>query len=132
MLFMIVILLGKSTVCQKIVEALEQQGDMDHTNRVAVIAMEHFYKPKTIEQREAALRGNYNLDHPSVFDEKLLHATLKDLLNGQTVKIARYDPGRYEHLEGVYDVIEPVPVVIVEGILVFYFPEVRVSQRVIY
>jgi uridine kinase len=49
--------------------------------------MENFYKPKTAEQREKALRGNYNLDHPSAFDEKLLFKTLEDLLNGQTVKV---------------------------------------------
>ncbi|CAF0784168.1 unnamed protein product [Rotaria sordida] len=116
---------GKSTVCQKIVEALQPQDDVNQTSRVTVIAMEHFYKPKTIEQREMALRGNYNLDHPSAFDEQLLFNTLQDLLNGQTVKIARYEPGKYEHIEGVFDTIEPVPVIIIEGILVFYFPEIR-------
>jgi len=57
--------------------------------------------------------------------KKLLFNTLQDLLNGQTVKIARYDPGKYEHVEGLYDIIEPVPVILVEGILVFYFPEIR-------
>jgi uridine kinase len=49
--------------------------------------MEHFYRPKTAEQRDMALRGNYNLDHPSAFDEKLLFKTLEDLLNGKTVKV---------------------------------------------
>jgi uridine kinase len=79
--------IGKSTVCQKIVEALQPKDDVNQTSRVAVIAMENFYKPKTVEQREKALRGNYNLDHPSAFDEKLLFKTLEDLLNGQTVKV---------------------------------------------
>jgi len=116
---------GKSTVCQKIVEDLQSTGGADQANRVSVIPMENFYKPKTAEQRDMALRGNYNLDHPDAFDEKLLFKTLKDLLNGQTVKIARYDQGRYEHVEGVIDTIEPVPVIIIEGILIFYFPEIR-------
>jgi len=49
--------------------------------------MENFYKPKTPLQRDMALRGNYNLDHPSAFDEKLLFKTLEDLLNGETVKV---------------------------------------------
>ncbi|CAF3951062.1 unnamed protein product, partial [Rotaria magnacalcarata] len=116
---------GKSTVCQKIVEALQPNGDIDHTNRVAVIAMENFYRPKTAEQRDMALRGNYNLDHPSAFNEQLFYKTLRDLLDGQTVKIARYNPGKYEHTEGAFDTIEPVPVILIEGILVFYFPEIR-------
>ncbi len=81
------IYIGKSTVCQKIVDALQPKDGADQTNRVTVIAMEHFYKPKTAEQRDMALRGNYNLDHPSAFDEKLLFKTLEDLLNGKTVKV---------------------------------------------
>ena len=81
---------GKSTVCQKIVEALQpKEGNEHRSNRVAVIAMENFYRPKTAEQREKALRGNYNLDHPSAFDEKLLLKTLEDLLQGQTVKVTK-------------------------------------------
>ncbi len=79
--------LGKSTVCQKIVEALQPKDSVDQTNRVTVIAMENFYKPKTLSQRDMASRGNYNLDHPTAFDEKLLFKTLEDLLNGKTVKV---------------------------------------------
>jgi uridine kinase len=78
---------GKSTVCQKIVDDLESTAGVDHASRVTVIPMENFYKPKTVEQRDMALRGNYNLDHPDAFDDKLLLKALQDLLNGQTVKV---------------------------------------------
>ena len=78
---------GKSMVCQKIVEALQPIDGVNAINRVTVIAMENFYKPKTAEQRLLALRGNYNLDHPSAFDDQLLLSTLKELLNGQTVQV---------------------------------------------
>ncbi|CAF3203481.1 unnamed protein product [Rotaria socialis] len=116
---------GKSTVCQKIVEDLQSTAGFDQASPVSVIPMENFYKPKTVEQRDMALKGNYNLDHPDAFDEKLLYQTLLDLLAGKTVKIAQYNTGKYEHVEGVMDTIEPVPVIIVEGILIFYFPEIR-------
>ncbi|CAF1119385.1 unnamed protein product [Rotaria magnacalcarata] len=116
---------GKSTVCQKIVEDLQSTAGSDQASLVSVIPMENFYKPKTVEQRDMALRGNYNLDHPDAFDEKRLYQTLIDLLAGKTVKIAHYDTGKYEHVEGVINTIEPVPVIIVEGILIFYFPEIR-------
>lgn len=118
---------GKSTVCQKIVTDLQTTVGVDQSNRVAVIPMENFYKPKTSEQRDMALKGEYNLDHPDAFDEILLEKTLKELLEGNTVRIARYDPRRYEHIEGCFDTIEPLPVIIVEGILVFYFPSIRVK-----
>ena len=78
---------GKSTVCLKIVEDLQSTAGVDQANRVAVIPMDNFYKPKTSEQREMALRGAYNLDHPDAFDENLLLKTLKDLLSGRTVKV---------------------------------------------
>jgi uridine kinase len=80
---------GKSTVCQKIVEDLQSTAGVDHANRVTVIPMENFYRPKTAEQRELALHGNYNLDHPKAFDDELLFATLQDLLNGKTVKVTK-------------------------------------------
>jgi hypothetical protein len=32
-------------------------------------------------------------------------------------------------VEGAMDTIEPVPVIIIEGILVFYFPEIRVRYQ---
>jgi uridine kinase len=81
---------GKSTVCQKIVKDLQCTAGVESASRVAVIPMENFYKPKTTEQRDMALRGTYNLDHPDAFDEKLLLQTLKDLLSGRTVKVERH------------------------------------------
>ena len=78
---------GKSTVCQKIVDALQPIDDTSGVQRVTVIAMENFYRPKTVEQRGLALRGNYNLDHPAAFDEVALFNVLNDLLNGKTVKV---------------------------------------------
>lgn len=78
---------GKSTVCQKIVEELQSTAGPEHASRVTVISMENFYKVKTTEQRDLALRGAYNLDHPYVFDEELLKETLERLLKGQTVQV---------------------------------------------
>jgi len=115
---------GKSTVCQKIVDDLQSVG-INPSNRVAVIAFENFYRPKSPDERIRASHGDHNLDHPSAFDEVLLYKTLQDLLNGKTVKINRYDTRTYQHIDGEFETIEPVDVIIVEGILVFYFPSIR-------
>ena len=93
---------GKSTVCQKIVEDLQSTAGVEQASRVSVIPMENFYKPKTAEQRDMAIRGNYNLDHPDAFDEKLLFKTLEDLLNGQTVKVIN-NKIRIIHTEFILD-----------------------------
>lgn len=85
---------GKSTVCHKIVEELQPS---DQVNRVTVIPMENFYKPKTAELRDLALRGHHNLDHPDAFNEKLLEQTLKDLLAGKTVKVGENRSSKVIH-----------------------------------
>ena len=80
---------GKSTVCHKIVENLQSTVGHDQASRVTIIDMENFYRPKSAEQREAAQKGNYNLDHPDAFDDELLYKTLKDLREGKTVQVNR-------------------------------------------
>lgn len=86
---------GKSTVCQKIVEDLSSTAGADQASRVTVISMDSFYKVKNSEQRDMALRGNYNLDHPDAFDDKHLFQTLRDLLDGKTVKVNRRHDRRF-------------------------------------
>ena len=86
---------GKSTVCQRIVDALQSNDNANRTTGVTVIAMENFYKPKTAEQRDMAHRGNYNLDHPDAFDDQLLFNNLSNILNGQTVQVRR--PSTNQH-----------------------------------
>ena len=88
---------GKSTVCQKIVEDLSSTAGADQASRVTVVSMDSFYKPKSSEQRDMALRGNYNLDHPEAFDDELLFRTLRDLLDGKTVKVNRHVRRRLPH-----------------------------------
>ncbi|XP_055697426.1 uridine-cytidine kinase isoform X1 [Phlebotomus papatasi] len=116
---------GKSTVCKRIMEQLGQ-ADMDHTQRqVVCISQDSFYRELTAAEKAKAERGVYNFDHPDAFNEDLMLKTLQDILAGKKVEIPSYDYRsnslRPERLITIY----PVDVVMFEGILTFYFPEIR-------
>uniref|UniRef100_A0A1L8DLA6 uridine/cytidine kinase n=1 Tax=Nyssomyia neivai TaxID=330878 RepID=A0A1L8DLA6_9DIPT len=116
---------GKSTVCKRIMEQLGQ-ADMDHAQRqVVCISQDSFYRELTAAEKAKAERGQFNFDHPDAFNEDMMLRTLKDILAGQKVEIPAYDYRtnslRPERIITIY----PVDVVMFEGILTFYFPEIR-------
>ncbi|RZF37972.1 hypothetical protein LSTR_LSTR005472 [Laodelphax striatellus] len=115
---------GKSTVCKRIMEKLGQV-DVDQTERqVVCISQDSFYRELTPENKLKAAKGQYNFDHPDAFNEDLILQTLQDILAGKKCQIPVYDY-RTNSRTDQYITIYPADVVLVEGILVFYFPEVR-------
>ncbi|KAJ6221150.1 hypothetical protein RDWZM_006962 [Blomia tropicalis] len=118
---------GKSTVCSKIMNKLGPVHPNAHylTQRpVICISQDSFYRKLSDDERALAATGNFNFDHPSAFDVKLMVQTLRDVQYGKTVRIPVYN---YEDNEvgSSEEVIYPADVVLVEGLLLFYFPEVR-------
>ena len=53
---------GKTTVCRKIMESLEQVNSSQQ--RVVMISQDAFYKNLNIREIELANVGEYNFDHP--------------------------------------------------------------------
>ncbi|XP_028029620.1 uridine-cytidine kinase isoform X1 [Bombyx mandarina] len=115
---------GKSTVCQRIMEKLGQQHKEHTERRVVCISQDSFYRSLTAPERLRAERGQFNFDHPDAFDDKKLLATLKDILAGKKVEIPEYDYIS-NSISNRTNTLYPADVVLIEGILVFYFPEVR-------
>ncbi|XP_063634734.1 uridine-cytidine kinase isoform X1 [Cydia splendana] len=115
---------GKSTVCQRIVEKLGQQHKEQTERRVVCISQDSFYRELTPSERLRAERGQFNFDHPDAFDDKKLLATLKDILQGKKVEVPIYNYIT-NSISNRTHTIYPADVVLIEGILVFYFPEVR-------
>ncbi|XP_071443781.1 uridine-cytidine kinase isoform X2 [Hetaerina americana] len=116
---------GKSTVCKRIMEKLGQV-DMDQTKRqVVCISQDSFYKSLNPEEKLKADKGQYNFDHPAAFDDELILHTLKEILAGRKCKLPVYDYRNNMRVEGQEVTIYPADVVLIEGILVFYFPEIR-------
>ncbi|XP_037963930.1 uridine-cytidine kinase isoform X1 [Plutella xylostella] len=115
---------GKSTVCQRIMEKLGQQHKDHAERRVVCISQDSFYRSLNPAERLRAERGQFNFDHPDAFDDKKLLAVLKDILAGKKVDIQEYDYVNNSN-SSLTHTIYPADVVLIEGILVFYFPEVR-------
>lgn len=83
---------GKSTVCRKIMEKLGQDVvDHSHHQRVVCISQESFYRELDDQERDEALKGNYNFDHPDALDSELIVKILRDVLHGKEVQIPVYD-----------------------------------------
>lgn len=92
-----------------------------------IISLDSFYKKLTAEQIQKAERGALNLDHPDSFDENLATETIMNLMEGNSVKIPVYDKMSYRTVEESVTITkEAIPdVIILEGILVFYYPKIR-------
>jgi uridine kinase len=105
---------GKSTISRWLVERLPGQ--------VSVVQHDSYYRhsPELSFEERAAV----NYDHPDSLDSALLVEHLRLLRAGGTVERPTYDFAR--HLRAAEAVVvEPVAVVVVEGILVLAEPELR-------
>ena len=117
---------GKSTVCRKIMEKLGQDSlGPGHVQRVVCISQESFYRELDENEREEALKGNYNFDHPDALDSDLIVRILRDVLHGREVQMPVYDFALMRKKTDECQRVHPADVVLVEGILVFYYPEIR-------
>lgn len=115
---------GKSTVCAKIMEQLGQSEVDRRQRQVAIISQDSFYKVLDESEKEQASRGLFNFDHPDAFDYSEMIRTMRDVVQGKKVEIPAYDyisNSRKSSNQAVY----PADVVLFEGILVFYWPELR-------
>ncbi|KAF7492538.1 Uridine-cytidine kinase 2 [Sarcoptes scabiei] len=119
---------GKSTVCSKIIDRL---GPLDptseylsHEKRVVRISQDSFYRKLTDVDRKLVAKGLFNFDHPSAFDVELMVRILRDLCRGKMVRLPIYNYSDNEISEKE-EVIYPADVILFEGLLLFYFPELR-------
>lgn len=68
--------------------------------------------------------GSVNFDHPDAIDFQLLAAKLEELKSGRATEIPIYDFKTHSRQAQTLR-IEPVRVIITDGILIFHSPEVR-------
>jgi uridine kinase len=105
---------GKTTVARKIVDAL--------SDRAVVVQHDWYYLDRSHLSAEA--RALINFDEPAALDNDRLVADLRDLKAGRAAVCPQYDFATHTRLrEG--RTIEPHPVVVVEGILLFAVPGLR-------
>jgi uridine kinase len=100
---------GKTTVALKI---LERVG----WDRIAYVPHDAYYRDASA--LPPAERARLNFDHPDALDNDLMILHLKQLQAGQAVEIPVYDFKTHSRKAETRHV-EPQPVILVEGILIF-------------
>ena len=104
---------GKSTIVRKISEVCPD---------FAFIPQDNYYKSAVFINNSNITA--YNFDHPDAFDMDLLHKHLSDLKNGKAIDLPQYD--FVHHCRKPETVrMEAAPLIIVEGLMVLYDPEIR-------
>lgn len=106
---------GKTTVARSILEAVGPE-------RIAFLAQDNYYRDVDWESEEQLLA--YNFDHPEALDTPLLVEHLADLRRGRPIELPVYDFVRHRRTDRVV-IIEPRPVILIEGILLLAEPAVR-------
>ena len=104
---------GKSTLTAQIRNAFPDTGVIYHDNY-------YRHHPDLTPEQRAAL----NYDHPDALETELLISHLRELKDGRPVQCPVYDFST--HLRSAETLeIKPSPLLIVEGILLFHWAELR-------
>jgi uridine kinase len=90
-------------------------------NEVCLVSQDHYYKER--EHQPVDEQGVKNFDTPMSINADHFAADIARLLKGETVEKLEYTFNNPNVVPGKV-VFKPAPVIIVEGIFVFYYPEV--------
>lgn len=105
---------GKSTVARNVLEAV---GPED----VTYIQQDSYYKD--LSHLPTEVRMQLNFDHPDAFDNALFLQHLQTLCQRQSIEKPIYDFKSFTRVG--YETIQPRKVILVEGILVLGWQEIR-------
>jgi uridine kinase len=106
---------GKTTVARSILEAVGR-------SRIGFLAQDSYYKDVEWGTDHDLLQHNF--DHPHALDNDLLAEHISSLKAGRAVEVPIYDFVRHRRT-GETHRVEPRPVVLVEGILLYVEPRLR-------
>ena len=106
---------GKTTISASIVDQIGPE-------HVALIPHDAYYRHRPELSYKERTRVNY--DHPDSLETELLLIHMKDLAAGRPIRQPLYDFSRHLRRRET-EIVEPRPVVLIEGILILVEPELR-------
>lgn len=106
---------GKTTVARSI---LDQVG----AERIAYLPHDAYYRD--LSHLPLAERARQNFDHPDALETELLVEHIHELLHGHPIPLPVYDFAGYIRKPDT-QTVEPAPVILVDGILIFAEPALR-------
>jgi len=105
---------GKTTIARAIVEAVGEK-------KVVLVEQDSYYR--NLSDMPLDERHQANFDHPDSLDSDMLVNHILRLKQGLSAEMPLYDFKTHTRSDKI-EIIEPKPVVIVEGILIFAEPRV--------
>jgi uridine kinase len=106
---------GKTTIARNIVRGLPHG---------TCVLLEHDGYYRDSAHLDLEERAMINYDHPDALETELLLKHIEMLRQGEAIEKPRYDYATHSRSKEKA-VVEPVPVVVVEGILIFADPDLR-------
>jgi uridine kinase len=106
---------GKTTVARAILDAVGE-------DRIALIEQDSYYRD--VDWRNETELLHHNFDHPSALDNELLVSHIAALKAGHPIEVPIYDFVRHRRTTRTRR-IEPQPVILLEGILIFVEASLR-------
>ncbi|KAA9301684.1 MULTISPECIES: uridine kinase [Aerococcus] len=106
---------GKTTITNRIMEEFKDVS-------IVYIPQDAYYKDQSHLTMEERQQTNY--DHPLAFDMELLKEHISQLSQGQAIDMPVYDFAEHNRSQETVHV-EPKKIIILEGILSLYDPELR-------
>ncbi len=97
--------------------------------QVALVSQDNYYKPKALQMTDE--NGIINFDLPSSIDHEHFVKDMEDLAQGKSITKLEYNFNN-PAWEPQPIVVAPAPVIVMEGLFVFHFPEImsRLNYRV--
>ena len=100
---------GKTTIARRVIESVGREN-------VILVEQDSYYR--NLADMPLDERHQANFDHLDAFDNGMLVNHLKRLKQGQSIEMPVYDYKNHVRSEE-FDHLEPKPVIVVEGILIF-------------
>lgn len=106
---------GKSLFTKTIKNEIAQSGE-----DIIVLCEDHYYKDQSHLTIDERIKTNY--DHPNAFEHSLLEEHLQKLKAGESIQCPVYSHEEHTRTDETI-LVEPAPVIIVEGILLLAITE---------
>ena len=106
---------GKTTVAQNIISSIGESSTV-------YLQQDSYYR--NLDAMPLDQRSHVNFDHPDAFDCELMLSHLEDLRSGRSIERPVYDFVAHTRKQETIHV-EPLPTIIVEGILIFHDARMR-------
>ncbi len=106
---------GKTSFLNRLKENLPEGS-------ICIISQDNYYRPQSEQQRD--VNGEVNYDLPSSFDNESFFKDISELLSGGSVSIEEYTFNNKEK-ESRTIMLHTAPIIVVEGLFVFHYPEIR-------